>query len=125
MINPQHFIDLLLFSFGRAGSSDFVQCAVYGGRRHRCITVSLEDPLERRPASDVSGTVHGMGDRIEQLVGEHRDEDMSIHAFFELVMVRTKPKVGFSACESPTMPPFRKNASARLALQSLFEKSIC
>ena len=95
MINPQHFIDLLLFSFGGTGASDSVQCAVYGGQQHRCITVSLEDPLERRPASDVSGTVHGMDDRIEQLVGEHRDEDMSIHALFELVMVRTKPKVGF------------------------------
>ena len=100
MIDPRCLINLLLFSFGRAGASDSVQCAVNGRQQHRCITVSLEDPFERRPASDVFCAAHGVDDRIEQLVGEHRDEDMSIHPLFELVMVRTKPEIGFQHAEA-------------------------
>ena len=95
MIDPQYFINLLLFSFGCAGASDSVQCAAYGRQQHRRVAVSLKDSLKRRPASDVSGAAHHMDDRIEQLMGEHGDEDMSIHSPFELVMVGTKPEIGF------------------------------
>ena len=87
MINPQRFINPLLFSFDSAGASDSVQCAAYGRQLHSCVTVGLKDPLERRPASEVSGTAHSVDNRIEQLVGKHRDKNMSIHPLFELVMV--------------------------------------
>ena len=91
-VQPQGSIDLLL-SRGRIGCrSPLMQTPVGIPKADVEQTVSLKLTPNRWPGAVVTGGQQHLLHSMQEMVGEDRDEDMSLHAMFPLMVIGAHPQ---------------------------------
>ena len=92
-------VDGGLIGIGCRGLANVQGLAVAASEGDRRVLPGTEDPAQRGPVVVVSGLLHGCAQDLDRLVGESRDEEVTVGAVFSPVEDRAQAKFGFQGTE--------------------------